>query len=235
MSNPKTLHDDKLIVANASGFLGDRFSAPLEMIQGGPIDVLTGDYLAELTMAILFRKTLKNPDGGYASTFLRQMEEIMGQCLDKSVKVVTNAGGLNPAALAKNLKHLAAKLGVNPKIAYIEGDNLMDRLTELGEKNEAFTHLDKGIDLKSANVQAISANAYLGAWGITAALAEGADIVVGGRLAEEMGPGAFDEFLRDYYESNKWGIGTSEVFRQLAEQHCQCDLTALFEEWVYEK
>ena len=194
MSNIKTLHDDKLIIANASGFLGDRFSAPREMIQDGPIDVLTGDYLAELTMAILFRKTLKNPDGGYASTFLRQMEEIMGECLDKNIKVVTNAGGLNPASLAKNLQHLAAKLGVHPKIASIEGDNLMDRFAELGEKGEAFVHLDKGINLKSAKAQAISANAYLGGWGIAAALTEGADIVVGGRLADAalvMGPAAW--------------------------------------------
>jgi len=164
------------------------------MIQDGPIDVLTGDYLAELTMAILFRKTLKNPDGGYASTFLRQMEEIMGECLDKNIKVVTNAGGLNPASLAKNLQHLAAKLGVHPKIASIEGDNLMDRFAELGEKGEAFVHLDKGINLKSAKAQAISANAYLGGWGIAAALTEGADIVVGGRLADAalvMGPAAW--------------------------------------------
>ncbi len=194
MSNPKTLYDDKLIIANCSGFLGDRFTAPREMIQGGPIDVLTGDYLAELTMAILFRKTLKDPNAGYAGTFLRQMEEVMGECLDKNIKVVSNAGGLNPAALAAKLSEIADKLGLRPKIAYIEGDNLMPRLQELQEKGERFTHLDKGIDLKDAGGQPISANAYFGGWGIAAALAEGADIVVGGRLADAalvMGPAAW--------------------------------------------
>ncbi|MCP4576409.1 MAG: acyclic terpene utilization AtuA family protein, partial [Deltaproteobacteria bacterium] len=194
MTDKKTLYDDKLIVANASGFLGDRFTAAKEMVQGGPIDFLTGDYLAELTMAILFRKVLKSPDGGYASTFLRQMEGVMGECLDKNIRVVTNAGGLNPKSLAEKLEEMAKMLGVSPKIAYIEGDNLMGRIPELQEKGETFTHLDKGVALKDANAQPISANAYLGGWGIVEALNQGADIVVGGRLADAavvMGPAAW--------------------------------------------
>ena len=168
MSEKKTLFDDKLIIANCSGFLGDRITAAKEMIQGGPIDFLTGDYLAELTMAILFRKVIKDPSGGYASTFLRQMEEVMGECLDKNIRVVTNAGGLNPRGLAEKLEEMAATLGVSPKIAFVEGDNLMNRLDELQEKGETFTHLDSGVSLKEGNVQAISANAYLGGWGIAA-------------------------------------------------------------------
>ena len=151
--------DEKLIIANCSGFFGDRFSAAREMVEGGPIDVLTGDYLAELTMAILFRQTLKNPDLGYAATFLKQMEEIMGQCLDKNIKVVSNAGGLNPKGLARGLEKLAEKLGLKPRIAYIEGDNLMPRLAELQARGEAFTHLDKGISLAAAKAQPITANA----------------------------------------------------------------------------
>ncbi|MBU2514342.1 DUF1446 domain-containing protein [bacterium] len=194
MTDKKTLYDDKLIIANASGFLGDRFTAAKEMVQGGPIDFLTGDYLAELTMAILFRKILKSPDGGYASTFLRQMEGVMGECLDKNIRVVTNAGGLNPKSLAEKLEEMAKLLGVSPKIAYIEGDNLMGRIPELQEKGETFTHLDKGIALKDASAHPISANAYLGGWGIVSALEQGADIVVGGRLADAavvMGPAAW--------------------------------------------
>lgn len=186
--------DEKLIIANCSGFFGDRFSAAREMVEGGPIDVLTGDYLAELTMAILFRQTLKDPDLGYASTFLRQMEEIMGQCLDRNIKVVSNAGGLNPAGLARALEKLAGKLGLKPKIAYIEGDNLMPRLAELQARGEAFNHLDKGISLAAAKAQPITANAYLGGWGIARALEKGADIVVGGRIADAavvMGPAAW--------------------------------------------
>ncbi|MBW2370655.1 MAG: DUF1446 domain-containing protein, partial [Deltaproteobacteria bacterium] len=184
MQNKQTLHEDKLVVANCSGFLGDRFEAAKQMVQGGPIDVLTGDYLAELTMAILSRKMAKNPDSGYASTFLRQMEEIMGECLDRNIRVVSNAGGLNPKALAGKLAQIARELGLHPKIAYIEGDNLMGRIEELQEKGESFIHMDKGIRLKEAGGQPISANAYLGGWGIAAALKKGADIVVGGRLAD---------------------------------------------------
>lgn len=194
MTIHKTLTNDRLIIANCSGFLGDRFSAAGEMVRGGPIDILTGDYLAELTMALLFRKKVKDPDSGYASTFLKQMEEIMGECLDRNIRIVSNAGGLNPEALAKKLQLIASELGIHPKIAHIEGDNLIDRLDELQEKGETFTHLDRGVTLKEAGVNTITANAYLGGWGIAAALAKGADVVVGGRIADAaltMGPAAW--------------------------------------------
>ncbi|MFH2064590.1 MAG: acyclic terpene utilization AtuA family protein [Pseudomonadota bacterium] len=194
MSDNSLQKNEKLIIANCSGFFGDRFSAAKEMVEGGPIDVLTGDYLAELTMAILFRQTMKDPNLGYVSTFLKQMEQVMGQCLDKNIKVVANAGGLNPKGLAAKLEELAGVLGIHPKIAYIEGDNLLPRIPELQEKGEAFIHLDKGISLKDAKAQPISANAYLGCWGIAEALKHGTDIVVGGRLADAalvMGPAAW--------------------------------------------
>ncbi|MFW5902219.1 MAG: acyclic terpene utilization AtuA family protein, partial [Thermodesulfobacteriota bacterium] len=129
--------ENKLIVANCSGFFGDRFSAAREMVEGGPIDVLTGDYLAELTMAILLKDTFRDPNRGYARTFLRQMEEIMGTCLDKNIRVVANAGGLNPRALAAGLCETAEKLGLNPKIACITGDDLMPRLDTLQQAGEA--------------------------------------------------------------------------------------------------
>lgn len=190
--NPK--NKDRVIIANCSGFFGDRLSAAREMVQGGPIDILTGDYLAELTMALLFRLKMKNPEAGYASTFLKQMEEIMGECLDKGIRVVTNAGGLGPKALANELKKIAATLGLHPKIACIEGDDLMGRLAELQEKGEAFIHMDKGITLKEAGAMSITANAYLGGWGIVEALEQGADIVVGGRIADAsltVGPAAW--------------------------------------------
>lgn len=176
--------DDRLIIANCSGFFGDRLSAAAEMVRGGPIDVLTGDYLAELTMAILFRKQLKDPMGGYAGTFLRQMEEIMAECLDKNIRVVTNAGGLSPKGMALELEKIASELGLKPVIAYIEGDNLLTRLTELQDDGEPFIHIDKGIPLKDANAMTVTANAYLGGWGITEALNMGADIVVCGRVTD---------------------------------------------------
>ncbi len=176
--------EDKLIIANCSGFFGDRITAAREMVEGGPIDVLTGDYLAELTMAILFQKKLKHPETGYAPTFLKQMEEVMGACLQKNIRVVTNAGGLNPSAMAQALEQMAEKLGLSPRIAYIEGDDLMPHLAKLHEKGEELNHMDKGIGLKAAGAMPITANAYLGGWGISEALARGADIVVCGRVAD---------------------------------------------------
>lgn len=175
---------EKLIIANCSGFLGDRFSAAREMVAGGPIDILTGDYLAELTMAILFRQKLKSASLGYARSFLRQMEEIMGSCLDHNIRVVSNAGGLNPQGLAEALQEMAAKLGLAPNIAYIEGDDLLPRLGELQSQGETFVHLDNGIGLQDAGAQPITANAYIGGWAVAEALAHGADIVVAGRLAD---------------------------------------------------
>jgi hypothetical protein len=185
---------DKVIIANCSGFFGDRLAAAAEMVRGGPIDVLTGDYLAELTMALLFRLRLKSPEAGYAPTFLKQMEEVMGECLDRKIKVVSNAGGLNPRGLAQELLKIAEKLGLHPKIACIEGDDLMPRLGALQEAGEPFVHLDKGTSLKDAGAVPITANAYLGGWGIAEALERGADIVVSGRVADAslvMGPAAW--------------------------------------------
>ena len=122
---------DKVVIANMSGFYGDRFSAAREMVEGGPVGFLTGDYLAELTMAILYKSKSKKPELGYAVSFLKQMEGIMATCLDKNIKVVVNAGGLNPSGLSNALTHLAATLKVHPIVAYIEGDNLIPRLPEL--------------------------------------------------------------------------------------------------------
>src|SRR5262245_49434516 len=118
-------------IANSSGFYGDRDTAPAEMVTGGPIDVLTGDYLAELTMLILWKARAKDPGAGYARTVIGQLEHILGTCLDRGIKIVNNAGGLNPAALAADLAALADRIGVHPKIAYVTGDDLLGRLTSL--------------------------------------------------------------------------------------------------------
>lgn len=194
MSVTRQQKKEKVIIANCSGYYGDRIAAAREMVQGGPIDVLTGDYLAELTMAILFSQKMRKPETGYVPTFLKQMEQVMGECLDRGIRVVSNAGGLNPQGMARELKKIADTLGLHPKIACIEGDDLMERLADLQEKGEAFIHLDKGISLKDAGGMPISANAYMGGWGVAEALSQGADIVVGGRLADAsvvMGPAAW--------------------------------------------
>ncbi|WUI03649.1 DUF1446 domain-containing protein [Spirillospora sp. NBC_00431] len=169
-----------LRVGNASGFYGDRFSAMREMLDGGPLDVLTGDYLAELTMLILGRGRLKDPEAGYAATFLRQMEECLGLAVERGVSVVANAGGLNPRGLADRLRALAGRLGIEVRVAHVEGDDLLARAEELG-----FGHGRYGAPL--------TANAYLGAWGIAECLRAGADVVVTGRVTDAslvVGPAA---------------------------------------------
>ena len=183
-----------LRIANCSGFYGDRWSAAAEMVNGGPIDVLTGDYLAELTMSILWRTRLRNPDGGYATTFLTQMEEVLGACLERGIKVVSNAGGLNPAGLAERLGKVAGDLGMSPRIAYVEGDDLLGRLEPLQDDGHEFRNLDRGTPLAAAGISPLTANAYLGGWGIAEALAAGADVVVTGRVTDAalvIGPAAW--------------------------------------------
>ena len=162
-------------IGNASGFYGDRFSAMQEMLDGGELDYLTGDYLAELTMLILGRDRMKDSTRGYAKTFLRQMRENMALALDKNVKIVTNAGGLNPHGLAVALRELAAELNLGAQIAFVTGDDLSAKAAELGLGTP------------------LAANAYLGAFGIKQALDRGADIVVTGRVTDAsltVGPAA---------------------------------------------
>ncbi len=164
-----------LRIGNASGFYGDRFSAVHEMLADGPLDVLTGDYLAELTMLILGRDRLKNPDLGYAKTYLKQLEGSLGLALRRGVKLVSNAGGLNPSGLAQAVRQLADKLGLDVKVAHVEGDDLRERAGELGLGDP------------------LTANAYLGGFGIAECLRAGADVVVTGRVTDAslvVGPAA---------------------------------------------
>ncbi|HKT01738.1 MAG TPA: acyclic terpene utilization AtuA family protein [Rugosimonospora sp.] len=142
-------------IGNFSGFYGDRFSAFREMLDGGPLDVLTGDYLAELTMLVLGRDRLRDPSLGYARTFLRQMRECLLPALDKGVRVVTNAGGLNPEGLVAALREVAP----GARIGYVTGDAL-DR------------------------PGALTASAYLGAFGIAECLRAGAEVVITGRVTD---------------------------------------------------
>ena len=173
-----------LRIANCSGFYGDRFAAAREMVEGGPIDFLTGDYLAELTLLILWKNQRRDPSTGYATGYLRQMEEVLGACLEKGIKVVTNAGGLNPASLAAKMRELADRLGLKARIAHIEGDDLLAKLPDLQQHGETLAHLDTGRTLAEAAIQPIAANAYLGAWGIVEALKTGADVVICPRVTD---------------------------------------------------
>ncbi|MCW2836472.1 MAG: hypothetical protein JWQ15_586 [Marmoricola sp.] len=155
-----------LRVGNCSGFYGDRLSAMRELLEGGELDVVTGDYLAELTMLILGKDQMKDPSLGYARTFVRQVGDCLGLALEEGVRIVANAGGLNPAGLVARLREVAEEQGLSPRIAWVDGDNLAPRVVELGLQG------------------ALTANAYLGAFGIARALEAGADIVVTGRVTD---------------------------------------------------
>ena len=175
-----------LRIANCSGFYGDRLSALSEVITDGPVDVVTGDYLAELTMLILFRSRLKDPTKGYASTFLTQLEGVLAAIVSSKTQVVVNAGGLAPAACADAVRALASRLGLEVAVAHVEGDDLLPRVAELD-----LPHLDTGAPLGAR--QPLTANAYLGAWGISSALRAGAQVVITGRVTDAslvVGPAA---------------------------------------------
>jgi hypothetical protein len=194
-----------LRVGNASGFYGDRFSAVVEMLTGGPLDVLTGDYLAELTLLILGRDRLKDPSLGYAKTFLGQLETGLGLALDRGVTLVSNAGGLNPQGLAESIRTLADRLGLHPHIAWVTGDDLLDRSAELGFGKP------------------LTANAYLGAWGIAEAIEAGADVVVTGRVTDAslvVGPAAAHHgWKRDEYDALAGAVVAGHVIE------CGCQAT----------
>lgn len=184
-------------IGNCSGFYGDRIAAMREMLTGGDLDYLTGDYLAELTMLILGRDRMKNPDRGYAKTFLVQLEECLGLAHDKGVRIVVNAGGLNPAGLAQAVRALADRLGVPTRVAHVEGDDLLPRAAELGFP------------------AVLTANAYLGAWGIVDCLNSGADIVVTGRVTDAsviVGPAAAHfGWARDDYDRLAGAVAAGHV------------------------
>ncbi len=167
-------------VANCSGFFGDRLSAAREMVEGGPIDVLTGDWLAELTMYILHKTRDR---GGYARTFLRELEEVLPACVERGITVVSNAGGLNPEGLAAAVRELGRRQGLEVRVASVSGDDITPQLAELRAAGERFVNLDTGEPLPAA-ARVVTANAYLRARPIADALAAGAQVVVTGRVTD---------------------------------------------------
>jgi hypothetical protein len=197
-------------IANCSGFYGDHFAAAREMLDG-PIDVLTGDYLAELTMLILWKARRKDESLGYATTFLRQMEDVLGTCLERGIKVVANAGGLNPKGLAAKISELAP----TARVAYLTGDDLAPAIKDLQADGHEFTNLDTGVPLAKAELPVVTANAYLGGWGITAALQDGADVVICGRVTDASlvtGPAAWwHGWRRDDWDALAGAVAAGHV------------------------
>jgi hypothetical protein len=172
---------DVLRIANCSGFFGDRTHAAREMVDGGPIDVLTGDWLAELTMYILHKT--RERSGGYARTFLRELEEVLPTCIERGITVVSNAGGLQPEALAAAVTELARRQGLAVHVASVSGDDITPQLAELRSQGEKFVNLDTG-EVLPADAPLVTANAYLRARPIADALGAGAQVVVTGRVTD---------------------------------------------------
>lgn len=203
-------------IGNCSGFYGDRLAAAREMIDGGPIDVLTGDYLAELTMSILYnQQQTRGENVGYVGTFLKQLKDVAADCKARNIKIVTNAGGLNPKGMADEVEKILAELRVDSKVAYIDGDDLLPKLGALQTDGEKFTNLDTDEDLKDSTQEALTANAYLGGWGIKEALDQGADIVICPRVTDAavvIGPAAWKfNWQRNDYDALAGALAAGHI------------------------
>ncbi|MEJ7847642.1 MAG: acyclic terpene utilization AtuA family protein [Pyrinomonadaceae bacterium] len=177
---------EKVRVAGGQGFWGDLLTAPVDQVRGGQIDYLMLDYLAEVTMSIVQKQRQRDPNAGYAKDFVTLMREILPDCVEKNIKVLSNAGGVNVAGCAAAVKETADELGLGGKlkIGVITGDDILGRLDEFANRGIAITNMETGEPLSSVRDKVQSANVYLGAEPLVKALNMGAQIVVGGRLTD---------------------------------------------------
>jgi hypothetical protein len=178
--------DNKIVrIANAQGFWGDSLLGPLRLVEEGPVDYLTFDYLAEITMSIMQKQRMKNPEHGYALDFVSMLKKILKTCQEKNITVIANAGGVNPQACAKAIEEVIKDLGLSGfKIGIVEGDDIMDQLDDLTASGETFKNLDTGEDFSTVRDRVGSANVYIGAKPIVEALEQGANIIVTGRASD---------------------------------------------------
>ena len=176
----------KIVIANCGGFWGDDPTAARRQVEGGPIDYLVMDYLAEVTMAILQKQKAKKPDAGYATDFLVQMREVLPQCMARGVRIIANAGGVNPLACRDALEKLAAELGVadKVKVGVVMGDDIFPDLDGILATGEPLAHMDTGRPMTDVRAKVLSANVYLGAAPIVKALEMGANVIIAGRVTD---------------------------------------------------
>ena len=210
------MNNDTIRIANCSGYYGDKLSAAKELVDGGPIDVLTGDYLAELTMGILYSQILqRGSDKGYVATFLKQLKEIAQSCQDKNIKIVVNAGGLNPKSMSQEVQSILDDMNLTSRVAYIDGDDISKDLQALQEQGEKFNNIDRETSLKDSGYKILTANTYLGAWGIKEALDQNADIVICPRVTDAsvvMGPAAWKfNWQRDDYDQLAGALAAGHI------------------------
>lgn len=172
-------------IANGQGFWGDNIDAPVNLLRQGPIDYLGMDYLAEVTLSIMMRQKLENSDLGYATDFTQFVRRVLAELQERSVCVITNAGGLNPQGCRQEILAIARQLGLKGvRVGVVEGDNLHPRLTELIAAGHTMSNMETGEPMSQVVEKVTSANAYLGAWPVVEALRQGAQIVVCGRVTD---------------------------------------------------
>ncbi len=171
-----------ILIGNGQGFWGDSIDAPVKLMKDGPIDYVTLDYLAEVTMSIMQRQKNKDPNRGYATDFVQLMKDTLPIILDKNIKVIANAGGVNPHACRQAVFEVAKELGLTGlKIGIVEGDDILDDLPRLMQTGADFKHLDTGEEFASFREKVLSANVYISAFPIAEALSQGADVIITGR------------------------------------------------------
>jgi hypothetical protein len=177
---------EKVRVASGQGFWGDLLTAPIDQVRGGPIVYLMLDYLAEVTMSIVQKQRARDPEAGYAKDFITLMREILPDCVEKDIKVLSNAGGVNVEGCAEAIKQTARELGFGGrlKIGVVTGDDILGRLDQFERDGIEITNMETGEPLSDIRDKVQSANVYLGAGGLVEALDKGAQIVVGGRLTD---------------------------------------------------
>ncbi|MGH8999390.1 MAG: acyclic terpene utilization AtuA family protein, partial [Acidimicrobiia bacterium] len=177
---------EQIVIANCGGFWGDDPTAARRQVEGGPIDYLVMDYLAEVTMAILQKARQRRPEAGYATDFLTQMRDVLGACVERGIKVITNAGGVNPLACKAAVEKLAGELGVagGVRVGVVLGDDIYGELDTLAGAGEALSHMDTGHPLAEVRDRVLSANVYLGSAPVAKALDMGANVVICGRVTD---------------------------------------------------
>jgi hypothetical protein len=177
---------EKIRIASGQGFWGDMLDAPVRQVEGGPIDYLMLDYLAEVTMSIMQKQRARDPRAGYARDFVPLMREILPACVERDIRVTANAGGVNPSGCAEAVREVARELGLAGRLSVgtVAGDDIMDRLDELLERGIELRNMDTGAPLSDVRNVIQSANVYLGAWPIVEALNQGARIVITGRATD---------------------------------------------------
>ena len=176
---------DKVLVANGQGFWGDSILGPIRLVNEGPLDFLTLDYLAEVTMSIMQKLKRRDPGAGYATDFVKMVKRVLPKCREKGIKIVANAGGVNPAACRAAVAKVIGELGMRGvRVGVVEGDDILDDLPKLIQSGEMLNNMDSGERLEDYLPKVQSANVYIGAGPIVEALDQGADIVITGRATD---------------------------------------------------